>query len=419
MVPGKKSDELLSFISSLDLPKDSLPIRKEALENIKRVGLPSKRDEYWKYTDPKRFSEPLGEVPERVKSHQLQLFDDFGVIKLVFTDGLFDPKESDSLDDQKLQFEPLSQLSHVEDSWLSDFYGTLERRGQKPVQRPMAMLNTSCATDGVTLYVNGVIKKPIHIIYNHSSKKPDVKIHHCIKLSAGSSLTVIESGEASSRFNKVLEVDISKESSFNHISIQSNTQDQIISSHLFSQLAEKSILKSFTITTNGVLSRNEHIVNLDGNNGVAHLAAAVIGKNNFHHDDTVFVTHNAENCESRQVFKKVLQDGAHGVFQGKILVNPGAQKTDGYQISQSLLLDDKSQFLAKPELEIYADDVVCSHGSTSGAIDEESLFYLRSRGISELKARELLILAFLAGAIDEIEDENIAKKILEYLENRL
>jgi Fe-S cluster assembly protein SufD len=104
---------------------------------------------------------------------------------------------------------------------------------------------------------------------------------------------------------------------------------------------------------------------------MAHVAGACVGDGDFHHDDTVFVTHDAVNCESRQVFKKVLRNGAVGVFQGKILVKPGAQKTDGYQISQSLLLDDDSQFLAKPELEIYADDVACSHGSTSGAIDED------------------------------------------------
>lgn len=99
-----------------------------------------------------------------------------------------------------------------------------------------------------------------------------------------------------------------------------------------------------------------------------------MGDGDFHHDDTVFVTHDAVNCESRQVFKKVLRNGARGVFQGKILVKKGAQKTDGYQISQSLLLDGSSEFDAKPELEIYADDVACSHGSTSGAIDEEALF---------------------------------------------
>ncbi|MEJ6477275.1 MAG: SufD family Fe-S cluster assembly protein, partial [Octadecabacter sp.] len=139
----------------------------------------------------------------------------------------------------------------------------------------------------------------------------------------------------------------------------------------------------------------------------------------FHHDDTVFVTHDALRGESRQVFKKVLRNGAVGVFQGKILVKAGAQKTDGYQISQSLLLDGDSQFLAKPELEIYADDVACSHGSTTGAIDEDALFYLRSRGVPAQTANDLLVLAFLAEALDEIADETLAAALLDRLEGWL
>ena len=154
------------------------------------------------------------------------------------------------------------------------------------------------------------------------------------------------------------------------------------------------------------------MLTLTGDDAVAHVAGACVGDGDFHHDDTVFVTHDAVNCESRQVFKKVLRNGATGVFQGKILVKQGAQKTDGYQISQSLLLDDDSQFLAKPELEIYADDVACSHGSTSGAIDEDSMFYLRSRGVPEAQAKNLLVLAFLAEAVEEIESEDIAEEIL-------
>ncbi|MGI9394233.1 MAG: SufD family Fe-S cluster assembly protein, partial [Boseongicola sp.] len=136
-------------------------------------------------------------------------------------------------------------------------------------------------------------------------------------------------------------------------------------------------------------------------------------------DDTVFITHDALNGESRQVFKKVLRNGAVGAFQGKILVKQGAQKTDGYQISQALLLDDDAQFLAKPELEIYADDVACSHGSTSGAIDEDALFYLRARGVSRADAQDLLTLAFLADAIEEIENEAIAEDILGRLDGWL
>ena len=159
------------------------------------------------------------------------------------------------------------------------------------------------------------------------------------------------------------------------------------------------------------MTRNECVIEFTGDDAQAHVAGAAMGDGDFHHDDTVFITHDAVNCESRQVFKKVLRNGATGVFQGKILVKAGAQKTDGYQKSQSLLLDEDAQFYAKPELEIYADDVACSHGSTSGAIDEEALFYLRSRGVPEILATDLLVLAFLADAIEEIENEEIAEDI--------
>ena len=189
--------------------------------------------------------------------------------------------------------------------------------------------------------------------------------------------------------------------------------------HMFTRLGEKSTYKSFTLTVNGVMTRNEQVLELTGDEAIAHVAGACVGDGDFHHDDTVFITHDAVDCESRQVFKKVLKNGATGVFQGKILVKPGAQKTDGYQISQSLLLDGDSQFLAKPELEIYADDVACSHGSTSGAIDEEGLFYLRSRGVPERDATNLLTLAFLAEAVDEIEDQALADEIVSRLEGWL
>jgi Fe-S cluster assembly protein SufD len=185
---------------------------------------------------------------------------------------------------------------------------------------------------------------------------------------------------------------------------------------MFARLGRDSLFKSFTLTANGRLTRNECVIELTGDDAMAHVAGACVGDGDFHHDDTVFVTHDAVNCESRQVFKKVLRNGATGVFQGKILVKPDAQKTDGYQISQSLLLDGDSQFLAKPELEIYADDVACSHGSTSGAIDENALFYLRARGVPASVATDLLTLAFLAEAVDEIEDEDLQDEIKARLE---
>jgi Fe-S cluster assembly protein SufD len=261
--------------------------------------------------------------------------------------------------------------------------------------------------------------KPISLIYIHNSDTSDAYIHHCIKVESGAELTLLENGPAAARLNKVMEVEVGDGAQFHHVRLQGRDHERRAVTHIFARLGKASVFKSFTLTANGRLTRNEAIVEMTGNDAFAHVAAAAVGDGDFHHDDTVFITHAAERCESRQVFKKVLKNGAVGVFQGKILVRKGAQKTDGYQISQALLLDGESQFLAKPELEIYADDVKCSHGSTTGAIDETALFYLRSRGVPMQAAQSLLVLAFLAETIAEIEDEAIAADIQSRLEGWL
>ena len=237
-----------------------------------------------------------------------------------------------------------------------------------------------------------------------------------MKVEAGAALTLLESGPGAARLTKVLEVEVADGAEFHHIRVQGRDHERRAATHIFARLGARSEFRSFTLTANGRMTRNEAVLELSGDEARAHVAGAAVGDGDFHHDDTVFVTHAGEACESRQVFKKVLMNGATGVFQGKILVKPGAQKTDGYQISQSLLLGDDSQFLAKPELEIYADDVKCSHGSTSGAIDETALFYLQSRGLPRTVAQALLVLAFLAESIQEIADETIAEDIRGRLE---
>jgi Fe-S cluster assembly protein SufD len=287
----------------------------------------------------------------------------------------------------------------------------LETNGQTPVARPLAALNTAFATDGVLIHVTGVVSRPVSLIYRHLSESSDAILHHCIKMEPGSELTVLENGPAAARFNKVMEVDVADSATFHHVRTQGRDHERRAATHIFARLGAESLFKSFTLTVNGVLTRNECVIELTGDDASAHVAGACVGDGVFHHDDTVFVTHDAVNCESRQVFKKVLRNGAVGVFQGKILVKAGAQKTDGYQISQSLLLDEDSQFLAKPELEIYADDVACSHGSTSGAIDEDALFYLRARGITKAEATNLLTLSFLAEAVEEIASEEMRDEI--------
>ncbi len=388
----------------------SVAARKDALARLRAMGVPDRRDEYWKFTRPDTLTQMPAPTAAVFDPDEAPIFGDVDRLRVVFVDGVFDAEASDDLSLEGITIERLADATS-DLHWARDLYGALELRGQDPVERPLAALNTAFATDGVLIHVTGQPSKPVSLIYLHKSECSDAVLHHCIKLDAGASLTVLENGPAAARFNKLMEVEVADNAQFHHIRAQGRDHERCAATHIFARLGAESVFKSFTLTANGVLTRNECILELTGDDAQAHVAGACVGDGAFHHDDTVFVTHDAVNCESRQVFKKVLCNGATGVFQGKILVKEGAQKTDGYQISQSLLLDGDSQFLAKPELEIYADDVACSHGSTSGAIDEDALFYLRARGVPEAEATDMLTLSFLAEAVEEIEAEELRDEI--------
>ena len=416
MLMQVKRDQLAARLAGMVMPAGMAVARAAALARLQAMGLPGKRDEYWRYTDPGSLVAPLPNQAAAVDdSAEGTMFDAIDRLKLVFVDGVFDAAASDDPDLAGVQ---ISRLAEGAD-WAEPLYGTLEAAGQMPVARPLAALNSAYATDGVLIRVTGRAARPVALVYINKSETSDVMLHHFVKVEDGASLTLLESGPAAARFNTVLEVDLGQGATFDHIRAQGPDHLRRAVTHVFGRLAGKAEFKSFTLTANGILTRNEVVVDIRGDDARAHVAGAVLGDGEFHHDDTVFVTHDALRGESRQVFKKVLKNGAVGVFQGKILVKRGAQKTDGYQISQALLLDDDSQFLAKPELEIYADDVKCSHGSTSGAIDETALFYLRSRGVPLRQAQALLVLAFMAQAIAEIADEAIAEDIRQRLENWL
>lgn len=414
-----KSDLLTARIAGLSFDGAGWlgKARSDALARLTALGAPVKRDEYWRYTDPSSLTSPT--APHAAlfdDSDEAPAFDGIDRLKIVFVDGVFDPSQSDALELSGVEIQRLADVAPTDLHWARDLYGVLEARGQVPVARPLAALNSAFASDGLLIRVTDKVSKPISLVYVHKSETSDAILHHCIKVETGAELTVLENGPAAARFTKVLEVEVADNGRFHHIRMQGRDHERRANTHVFARIGAGALFKSFTLTANGRLTRNDAVIELVGDDAVAHVAGAAVGDGDFHHDDTVFITHAAERCESRQVFKKVLKNGAVGVFQGKILVKPGAQKTDGYQISQSLLLDEASQFLAKPELEIYADDVKCSHGSTSGAIDDTALFYLQSRGVPRRVATSLLVLAFLAEAIAEVEDEEIAEDIRARLE---
>ena len=418
-----KQDTTAARLDGVTLPAGAgwaTKAREDALARTRSMGLPTRRDEYWKYTDPTSLTAPAAPEAALFDGGETPIFDTVDRIKIVFVDGVFDADASDDLTGEGVTIERLAEATQADIHWARDLYGVLEARGQRPVERPLAALNTALATDGVVIHATTQVKKPINLIYLHNDPTSDAVLHNLVKVDAEAEVTLLETGPAAARFSKCLEVDIAKGAAFHHVRAQGRDHERRAVTHCFARVDAEATFKSFTLTFNGVLTRNECVIEIVGDDATAHVAGACVGDGrDFHHDDTVFITHDAVNCESRQVFKKVLRNGATGVFQGKILVKEGAQKTDGYQISQSLLLDDDSQFLAKPELEIYADDVACSHGSTSGAIDEDALFYLRSRGVPEDAARNLLTLAFLAESLDEIADETLAQDLRDRLEGWL
>ncbi len=385
--------------------------RQAARGRVLSMGAAGRRDEYWRYTNPTELNAENTADVGILELDESPVFDGVEKLLITFVDGVFSPEQSDDLSGESLEISTLEDAMNSDIHWASDVFGQLEANGQTPVQRPFAALNTAMAEQGFVIRATGKISKPVAFRYLRESAQSDVVIHHVVRVESGADLSILENGAGAARLNTCIEVDVADRGAFHHLRAQGRDHARLAVTHMFARLGEESTFKSFTLTVNGKLTRNEVVIDINGNNAKASVSGASLGDGDFLHDDTIFITHDAVDCESRQVFKKVLKNGATGVFQGKILVQPDAQKTDGYQISQGLLLNEDSNFLAKPELEIYADDVACSHGSTCGAVDENSMFYLMSRGVPRSEAQNMMIAAFLDEAIQEIEDEALADDI--------
>ncbi|MEM7505710.1 MAG: SufD family Fe-S cluster assembly protein [Pseudomonadota bacterium] len=360
------------------------------------AGAPIKRDEYWKYTDPSALTAPLDMVGEGEAPAEAPFAD---IACARFVNGAF-RADLTTLPDG-ISMIPLSEALYQDLGIARTFYGVLEAAGQEKVARPLAALNTACATDGMVLQATGTAT--LHLRQDHVGEGASL-LHHLIRVESGAELTLIETGTTA---NTVMEIELADGAILHHLRVQIGERIPA-ATHIFARLGAEAAFKTFTLTADGQMTRNEVVMEFAGDHAAGHIAGAVMGQAKSHIDNTIFVTHDAVECEIRQVFKQVLADRATGVFQGKIFVKEGAQKTDGYQKSQAVLLTDGAEFLVKPELEIYADDVACSHGSTTGSLDERALFYLRSRGVPQAAAEAMLVAAFVDEAIEEIADATLA-----------
>ncbi len=388
------------FVARYEGLKARLPgdpaIRASAAEAFRRMGLPGRRDEAWKYTNLRplteaAFHEPLSPVAD---GQTIERLPRLAPSCLVFLDGRYRADLSEP---------PPGFASFAERSVFGDLPGAADH--------PMVALNTMLAEDGVVLDVPAQSDAGTIQLASFATATPGraTGFHprHVIHLGRGAHLTLIETaqGEGTYLHNAVFELRLEQGASLSLVRLQDELPAAFHFSTALADIETGAHLESFVLALGARLARTEIRARLIGPDGSVHLGAAQLLAGTQTADVTTVVRHEAPGCASRQAVKNVLTGRSRGVFQGRIEVAKAAQKTDGYQMSQALLLSPDAEVDTKPELEIFADDVKCSHGATVGELDPGQLFYLRTRGIPEAEARAILVRAFLAEALEAVANE--------------
>ncbi len=381
-------------------------------------GWPTRTNEAWKYTDLR--SVLRMPMAPSATSHEAASLDKAPstlragstAAALVFVDGQYRPALShqDGLPTGVTVVELATALTERPDL-VSGRLGNLA----DPEIWPLAGVNAALTATGSVVVVepNVHIEKPVEIVSVGSLSGVPVTWHPrtLIVVPDGSSLDLIEYaaslGASAAVTNAVVEVMVGPGARLRHYRIQSENNTSANVGTLVADVHRDGFYESFTLTLGGNLSRLEASIRLSGTGASCTIAGAYVLNGRDHCDNTSVIEHLAPLTDSREVFKGVLGDQSHGVFQGRLVVHPHAQKINGHQLSRALLLSPDAEIDQKPELEIWADDVKCSHGATVGDLDENALFYLRSRGVPEGRARGLLIEAFLDNAFDEVSREDV------------
>ncbi|HYZ31446.1 MAG TPA: Fe-S cluster assembly protein SufD [Crenalkalicoccus sp.] len=388
------------------LPGHALPwlaaLREAAAAAFRAQGLPTRRVEAWKYTDLRPVTEAAFDEPLTMLDDTVALPPAHGAARAVLVDGRM-RTELSALGGIGYPVADLAENLHM----LEGRIGTLAR----PEELPLVALNTMLFEDGVVVTVPaGVQGGVLDLVSIASASERPAAFHprHLIRLEEGASLTLIETavgGAARYLHNPVFEIALAPGARLVHARLQQEGAEGFQLSTVQAEVAAGATYDNFTLNAGARLVRNEIHVVLTGPQAACHMNGAQLLAGRQHADTTTFLEHAAPGCVSRQTYKTVLAGRSRGVFQGRILVRQAAQKTDGYQMNQALLLSPEAEMDSKPQLEIYADDVKCSHGATVGELDKDQLFYLRARGIPEAEARSMLVEAFLTEAVEGVTDE--------------
>ena len=409
--------DLQNIFENLKISEENKKFRSNNLENFINLGFPNKRSEDWKFSDLNKiisnnikglkFFDKNLIYKEKVESVKLKIFtEDFAKNNiLIVVNGYVNAINFDNEDIKKIQIldsienEPSrsnNSLISLNNAFVSNYLKITVREDYK-FKKPLIILNITndkISSTNINQRFDLILEKNSELtlinLFSDESNNNFININHQFSISDNAVL-------------KNYKIDTVKNSNikyfYNEIDIEKN-----------------GISENFIYSTGAKFSKNDIKCNINKEHASVNINGIINLKHDQHHEIRTLVNHLAPNTKSYQLIKSVLNDNSKGIYQGKIYVDKIAQKTDGYQLSKALLLNENTEFNGKPELEIYADDVKCSHGSTSGNLDMDSIFYLMSRGISKKEAQKLLINGFLNDVIEKITNTD-AKKIINKLMN--
>ena len=396
-------------------------LRQAAFDQFNALGLPHRRIEEWKYTDLRallREAQPIADAPDAAARSRAKraglLVDDIDVRRVVLVDGTFAPELSDLKDlSPGLTIRSMAEALAAGDPLVTAHLGkVVPSEGDSVVA-----LNTALMRDGAVVHVakGATVEQPIHLVFAATGARPaSVFTRSLVVIEEGARVMLVESHDASDshQVNTALELVVGDGAHVDHVKITTGPGDLVHVSSLMAAIGAHARFNDFSFNLGGGVVRNQLFVRFDGEGTVASIGGASLLKGAQHADTTLVADHKAGGCQSRELFKAVLDDESRGVFQGKIIVRPKAQKTDAQMMTHALLLSERAEADHKPELEIFADDVQCGHGATSGALDADLKFYLMARGIPEPEAEALLVQAFVGEAVDGIEHAGLRDALM-------
>ena len=394
------------------ITKEEKKFRIKNLEFFKITGFPNKRHEDWKFSDFKSIIDSNFDILDasQVSStiDEIELLKDFDHNYIFLVNGTLHKSNFEYEEKNKIKISSYNKINDYEIS-----------------KNPLVCLNNALAESGYFLEVEKNYKfKKVLVIYNFFTKNVKNKIlnnKNKIKLNENSELHIIEYTINKSKFinNTYENIVLEKKSKLKSLFVQSSKSDGFFHKFLKHSLSSDSQYSNLIFSSGPKFNKLDIECDLIGKNSNCTILSALFLNNDEHHEIKTRVNHLAPHCKSYQRIKNVLNSKSKGIFQGKIYVKDIAQKTDAYQLSKALLLNDDAEFNSKPELEIYADDVKCSHGSTSGSLDEDSLHYLMTRGLNRDDSAKLLIKGFLNDIVEFIKSPSIKKFVETKLEEQV